>query len=65
MDSEEKLLLGFIIGALLFLFAVVLAPNWRWRRNIDDYTRRGYSQKRVVSSYTTIWVKDPNNQLSK
>lgn len=60
MDEEDKVALTVVVLVALTIITIVVSVNLRWRANVRDYTRAGYVQKQVPTSFTTIWVKDPN-----
>lgn len=61
MDSSDKIIVAFLTAVLFLIGVVMICNNLRWRANMRSYQENGYTQKRVVSGYKTIWVIDPNH----
>lgn len=69
MDSDEKIIVGFIASLLLLVILLIVSSQWRWRLNRRDmiqrdveYINAGYVQKAVPTDFEIVWVKDANSR---
>lgn len=68
MDSEDKILIGFLTSLILLVILLLVSSQWRWRLNRRDmiqrdieYINAGYVQKAVPTDFEIVWVKDVNS----
>jgi len=69
MNTDDKILVGFLASLLLLVILLIVSSQWRWRLNRRDmiqrdieYIEAGYVQKAVPTGFEIVWTKDANSK---